>query len=57
LEEKIKEKINPNFKDKITLQDERDLFVGYLLPWYVKIQVNHLPAVLCLEPSTPFFVK
>lgn len=28
LEEKIKEKINPNFKDKITLQGERDLFVG-----------------------------
>jgi len=30
LEEKIKEKINPDFKDKVTLQNERDLFVRYL---------------------------
>jgi len=37
LEEKIKEKINPNFKDKVTLQNERDLFVRYLFPCHVKM--------------------
>ena len=30
LEENIKAKCDPVFKDKITLQDEQDLFVGFV---------------------------
>lgn len=31
LEEKIKEKINEDFKEKVTLQKERELFVRYYM--------------------------
>lgn len=30
LEEKVKEKISDEYKEKISLQTERDLFVGYV---------------------------
>ena len=49
LEEKIKEKINPEYKDKISFQNERDVFVSAISS-AIAVQLRELE-VVC---DTPF---
>ena len=49
LEQKIKEKINPDFKDRVSLQEESDVFVGYattLSPSVVSFSESYIVRVI-----------